>query len=183
MVNAKVKLVEVEAEFAGQRLDNFLLRELKGVPKSRVYNILRRGEVRVNKGRAKPDYKLCAGDIVRVPPVRLSEREAPAVPKSLEESIREAVLYEDDGLLIINKPSGLAVHGGSGVSLGLIESLPQVFPDYRHLGLVHALDTDTSGCVMGPQKRTVLREIPEHPTAAKGVDTRFLARAQANWTG
>ncbi|WP_317889750.1 23S rRNA pseudouridine(955/2504/2580) synthase RluC [Spongiibacter pelagi] len=181
MVNAKVKLIAVDAAFEGQRLDNFLMRELKGVPKSKIYNILRRGEVRVNKGRAKPDYKLVAGDVVRVPPVRIAERETVAVPKTLEQTIRDAVLYEDDGLLIINKPSGLAVHGGSGVSLGLIESLRQVFPEYRQLELVHRLDRDTSGCVMVAKKRSVLKEIHELLKAKQGVDKRYLALVAGKW--
>ncbi|MBD2859660.1 23S rRNA pseudouridine(955/2504/2580) synthase RluC [Spongiibacter sp. KMU-158] len=181
VVNAKVKLIAVDAAFEGQRLDNFLMRELKGVPKSKIYNILRRGEVRVNKGRAKPDYKLVAGDVVRVPPVRIAERETVAVPKTLEQTIRDAVLYEDDGLLIINKPSGLAVHGGSGVSLGLIESLRQVFPEYRQLELVHRLDRDTSGCVMVAKKRSVLKEIHELLKAKQGVDKRYLALVAGKW--
>ncbi len=181
IVNAKVRLVTVDDAYEGQRLDNFLMRELKGVPKSRIYNILRRGEVRVNKARAKPAYKLIAGDIVRVPPVRIAERTESAVPQGLATDIREAILYEDDGLLIINKPSGLAVHGGSGVSLGLIEALRQVFPDYRQLELIHRLDRDTSGCVMLAKKRSVLKEVHELLKSKKGVDKRYLALVAGSW--
>lgn len=157
---AAVRWLEVDEDQAGQRLDNFLAPRLKGVPKSRIYNLIRKGEVRVNKGRSKPDYKLLSGDVVRVPPVRIAESAAAAVPgKSLVQHLEQAVLYEDDGLLVINKPSGLAVHGGSGVTLGLIESLRQMRPDSRFLELVHRLDKDTSGCIMVAKKRSVLRHL------------------------
>lgn len=158
--NISVRLVAVDEDQAGQRLDNFLSPRLKGVPKSRIYNLIRKGEVRVNKGRSKPDYKLAAGDVVRIPPVRIAESAAVAVPgKSLVQHLEQAVLYEDEGLLVINKPSGLAVHGGSGVNLGLIESLRQIRPDNRFLELVHRLDKDTSGCIMIAKKRSVLRHL------------------------
>ncbi|MBE8717730.1 23S rRNA pseudouridine(955/2504/2580) synthase RluC [Cellvibrio polysaccharolyticus] len=158
--NLSVRLVAVDEDQAGQRLDNFLSPRLKGVPKSRIYNLIRKGEVRVNKGRSKPDYKLAAGDVVRIPPVRVAESAAVAVPgKSLVQHLEQAVLYEDDGLLVINKPSGLAVHGGSGVNLGLIESLRQIRPENRFLELVHRLDKDTSGCIMIAKKRSVLRHL------------------------
>jgi len=114
----KVSFVDVDPEYAGQRLDNFLIRHLKGVPKSRIYNLLRKGEIRVNKGRVKADTRLKANDIVRIAPIRIAERGAPAVVGSqLKRYLSENILFEDDGLLIINKPSGLAVHGGSGISL------------------------------------------------------------------
>lgn len=179
--NPAVRFVTISADFAGQRLDNFLMRELKGVPKSRIYNILRRGEVRVNKARAKPPYKLLAGDVVRIPPVRVAEREVAAVPVSLAEDIRSRILYEDEGLMVIDKPSGLAVHGGSGISLGLIESLRQVFPDERQLELVHRLDRDTSGCVMVAKKRKHLKELHELLKAKYSVDKRYLALVAGSW--
>jgi 23S rRNA pseudouridine955/2504/2580 synthase len=181
VINPVVRLVAVEADYVGQRIDNFLMRELKGVPKSRIYNLLRRGEVRVNKSRAKPDYKLQAGDIVRVPPVRVAVREESVVPLGLDAGLRSAILYEDAGLLVINKPSGLAVHGGSGISLGLIEALRQMYPEQRHLELVHRLDRDTSGCVMVAKKRSVLKQLHELLKARKGVDKRYLALVGGKW--
>jgi 23S rRNA pseudouridine955/2504/2580 synthase len=181
VINPTVRLVAVEADYVGQRLDNFLMRELKGVPKSRIYNLLRRGEVRINKSRAKPDYKLQENDVVRIPPVRVATRDEVVVPGGLDSSLRNAVLYEDAGLLIINKPSGLAVHGGSGISLGLIEALRQMYPEQRHLELVHRLDRDTSGCVMVAKKRSVLKQLHELLKARKGVDKRYLALVSGKW--
>lgn len=181
LINPAVRFVTVSEDFAGQRLDNFLMRELKGVPKSKIYNILRRGEVRVNKARAKPAYKLLAGDVLRIPPVRLAQRTAVPVSKSLAERIRDAVLYEDEGLMIVNKPSGLAVHGGSGVSLGLIESLRQLYPEQAHLELVHRLDRDTSGCVMISKKRSVLKELHQLLQKKHAVDKRYLALVSGAW--
>jgi len=157
-----VKWVEVDGEYAGQRLDNFLINLLKGAPKALVYRIIRKGEVRVNKGRIQASYRIQAGDIVRVPPVRLAEPKTLPVPgRGLTEKIESAVLYEDDRILIINKPSGLAVHGGSGVSLGLIEALRQIRPQAKFLELVHRLDRDTSGCVMVAKRRSALKILHE----------------------
>ena len=181
LINPAVRFVTVSDDFAGQRLDNFLLRELKGVPKSKIYNILRRGEVRVNKARAKPAYKLLAGDVLRIPPIRLAQREVVPVSASLGARIRDAILYEDDGLMVVNKPSGLAVHGGSGVSLGLIESLRQLYPEYSHLELVHRLDRDTSGCVMISKKRSVLKELHQLLQKKRAVDKRYLALVGGSW--
>lgn len=156
----RVQWLTIDADQAGQRVDNFLMARLKGVPKSRIYNILRKGEVRVNKGRVKPDYRLVAGDQVRVPPVRVSERPAPDKPSDqLVKTLARAILFESDGLLVINKPPGLAVHGGSGISLGLIEVLRQMRPEARFLELVHRLDRDTSGCLMVAKKRSMLRHL------------------------
>ena len=145
----QVSYVDIGPEQAGQRLDNFLIKILKGVPKSRIYRLLRKGEVRVNKGRVKAESRLKEGDIVRLPPIRVAERgEMPAVGRQLKQYLADNILFEDDGLLIINKPSGLAVHGGSGVSLGAIEALRAEHPELRFLELVHRLDRDTSGCLM-----------------------------------
>lgn len=156
----QVTFTLVDEDQAGQRLDNFLMARLKGVPKSKIYNVIRKGEVRVNKGRSKPDYKLCTGDEIRVPPVRISEREPAAKASHLMTKLLEAsILFENDGLLVINKPPGLAVHGGSGVSLGLIETLRQMRPDARYLELIHRLDRDTSGCIMIAKKRSILRHL------------------------
>jgi len=158
----QVRFLEVDTDQAGQRVDNFLRTALKGVPKSLIYRILRKGEIRVNKKRVKPDSRLQAGDLVRIPPIRTAQRgEAAPVGQGLAEHLEEAILFESDSLLVINKPAGLAVHGGSGVSLGLIEALRQVRPDCRFLELVHRLDRDTSGCIMVAKKRSMLRYLHE----------------------
>lgn len=156
----QVRFLEVDADQAGQRVDNFLRTALKGVPKSLIYRILRKGEIRVNKKRVRPDTRLQAGDQVRIPPIRTAQRGAAApVGQGLAEHLEGAVLFENDGLLVINKPAGLAVHGGSGVSLGLIEALRQMRPNSRFLELVHRLDRDTSGCIMVAKKRSMLRHL------------------------
>lgn len=152
-----VQLLSVAEELAGQRIDNFLMARLKGVPRSRIYRILRKGEVRVNKGRVKADYKLKAGDKVRVPPVRMAaEAPVPQAGHQLRQLLAASILYDAGGLLVINKPAGLAVHGGSGLRLGLIEALRQMYPQSPFLELVHRLDRDTSGAILVARKRTVL---------------------------
>jgi 23S rRNA pseudouridine955/2504/2580 synthase len=150
----KVQWLEVGEESEAQRIDNFLLRELKGVPKSHVYRVLRSGEVRVNSGRVKPDYRLQIGDRIRIPPVRVAER-TPARPRILD----LPVVFEDAALLIIDKPSGVAVHGGSGVSYGVIESLRAARPQAKFLELAHRLDRDTSGLLILAKKRSALVEL------------------------
>jgi 23S rRNA pseudouridine955/2504/2580 synthase len=145
--------LEVGEEAAAQRIDNFLLKRLKGVPKSHVYRVLRSGEVRVNSGRVKPDYRLQIGDRVRVPPIRLAPVKAP--PKGRE----YPVVHEDPALLVIDKPAGVAVHGGSGVSFGVIESLRASRPQAKVLELAHRLDRDTSGLLMIARKRSALVEL------------------------
>lgn len=179
-----VQVITVGDEAAGQRIDNYLLKLLKGVPKSRIYRLLRKGEVRVNKGRIKPEYKLVDGDTVRVPPIRVAERGAPEdvfVSDGLSRQLQAAVLFEDERLLIINKPSGLAVHGGSGVSVGLIEALRRLRPDERFLELVHRLDRDTSGCVMLAKKRTTLKTL-HGLLRGNGIDKRYLALVEGRWS-
>jgi 23S rRNA pseudouridine955/2504/2580 synthase len=146
-------LVEVGEEAAAQRIDNFLLRHLKGVPKSHVYRVLRSGEVRVNSGRVKPDYRLQPGDKVRVPPVRTSAKPPPAKPQHFP------IVFEDAALLVVDKPAGVAVHGGSGVSFGVIESLRAARPQAKVLELAHRLDRDTSGLLIVAKKRTALVEL------------------------
>lgn len=168
------QLVQVDAESAGQRIDNFLLRILKGVPRSHLYRVMRRGEVRVNKGRVKASHRLQTGDLVRIPPLRTAPPEAPGrAPETQLARLDRAVLYEDDRLLVIDKPSGLAVHGGSGLSYGLIESLRQLRPGHE-LELVHRLDRDTSGCLVISKRRSALREL--HRLIREGaMDKRYLA--------
>jgi 23S rRNA pseudouridine955/2504/2580 synthase len=153
-----VSYIEITDENHDQRLDNFLITHLKGVPKTRIYRIVRKGEVRVNKGRVEVNYRLVTGDIVRIPPVRIAERsEEVFVPINLRESLQHSILYEDDGFLIVNKPAGFAVHGGSGVSSGIIEGLRLLRPEAHFLELVHRLDKDTSGCLIIAKKRSALR--------------------------
>jgi len=149
----KVRTVEVGEEHAAQRIDNFLLRELRGVPKSHVYRVLRSGEVRVNSGRVGPDYRLQIGDRVRVPPVRVSTAVRTAKPAEFP------VVHEDAALLVIDKPAGIAVHGGSGVSYGVIESLRASRPQAKLLELAHRLDRDTSGLLVVCKKRSALVEM------------------------
>jgi 23S rRNA pseudouridine955/2504/2580 synthase len=170
-----VEWVRVESGSAGQRLDNFLLGHLKGVPRSLVYRLLRRGEVRVNKGRARPSQRLEAGDQIRLPPLRRPEQGGAAAPPSapLQERLKQAVLYEDDRLLVLDKPAGLAVHGGSGVARGVIETLRLMRPG-AELELVHRLDRDTSGCLLISKRRSALRRL--HAQLREGaVDKRYLA--------
>ena len=134
--SVKVRLLDVAAEEAGQRLDNYLLRHASGVPKTRVYRAIRKGEVRVNKGRSKPEYRVQAGDTVRIPPLKMGESAPAGRPSDAwERRIRAGIVLDNADLLVINKPTGLAVHGGSGVRLGLIESLRSLFPDARYLGV------------------------------------------------
>jgi 23S rRNA pseudouridine955/2504/2580 synthase len=162
-VPASVRLLTITEHAAGQRIDNFLLTQLKGAPRTLIYRILRTGEVRVNKGRSKPDYRLQAGDVVRVPPLRLAEPQPVALPgPGVAKDLGDRVVYEDDGLLVINKPAGLAVHGGSGVAWGVIEALRVLRPEAPFLELVHRLDRDTSGLLMIAKKRSLLRELHGH---------------------
>ncbi len=152
---------QIDVDEAGQRLDNFLLRWFAQVPKSRVYKAIRGGEVRVNKGRANAMYKLLEGDDIRIPPLgeRALQTEGALVAKHWLDSVERGVLYEDADFMIINKPSGLAVHGGSGLKYGLIEVLRQLRPEARRLELVHRLDRDTSGCIMVAKKNSALRHL------------------------
>ena len=174
---------------SGQRVDNFLLCYLKGVPRSHIYKILRKGEVRVNKGRIKPTYRLQANDILRIPPVRGFDNEntsnRPFKNDSLMNVLEQRVLFEDKGLLIINKPSGLAVHGGSGISHGLIEALRAMRPECEGLELVHRLDRDTSGCVILSKKRTVLRELHEllRRDGVGKIEKKYTALLMGRWQG
>lgn len=160
---ASVRMLTVPDDVAGQRLDNFLLTQLKGAPRTLIYRIVRTGEVRVNKGRIKPDYRLQAGDVVRVPPLRLAPvPDAPVPGAGVSRDLASRIIYQEKGLLVINKPAGLAVHGGSGVAWGLIEALRVLRPEAPFLELVHRLDRDTSGLLMVAEKRSVLRELHGH---------------------
>lgn len=154
-----VRYVEVHAEEDGQRLDNYLMRILKGVPKSHIYRMIRGGEVRINKKRVQPSSRLCQGDMIRIPPVRTAQDKEVHVGSRLAQRLVESIIFEDDRLLVVNKPAGIAVHGGSGLSLGVIEALRQIRTDLSYLELVHRLDKDTSGCLLLAKKRSVLRAI------------------------
>ncbi|HEY7773400.1 MAG TPA: RluA family pseudouridine synthase [Marinagarivorans sp.] len=177
---SEVKFVEVPEDYAGQRLDNFLLARLKGVPKSVIYRVIRKGEVRVNKGRAKPDRKLVGGDWVRIPPIKTKEVESVTPSQGLIKVLDDSVLFDDKGLLIINKPSGLAVHGGSGIDVGLIEALRQAY-NAPFLELVHRLDRDTSGCVMVARKRSVLKHLQEALRQKGVIQKHYLAVVAGRW--
>ena len=174
-----VRQVAIDRRHAGQRLDNFLIRELKGVPKSRIYRILRKGEVRVNGGRAKPDYRLEEGDRVRLPPIRTAPSRAPAEGYRW---LEERVLYEDEDLLVIDKPAGMAVHGGTGAGIGVIEALRSVRPAGTMLELVHRLDRGTSGCLLLAKTRAALTSLHQQMREG-GVDKRYLALVRGRWRG
>jgi 23S rRNA pseudouridine955/2504/2580 synthase len=170
----------IAAETAGQRLDNFLFRHLKGVPKSRIYRMLREGEVRVCGRRAKPEYKLAEGDVVRIPPVRVAEGEAPGVIGRFSQPLLDRTIWRDDALLVIDKPSGQAVHGGSGISLGVIEQLRLELPKARFLELAHRLDKETSGVLVLALKRSALVEL--HRMLREGkINKRYLVLATGAW--
>lgn len=181
----QVQHLVVTPSHAGQRVDNFLLSMLCGVPKSRIYRIIRKGEVRVNKGRIDVSYKLVCGDTVRIPPVRFTPKseKKPLPPHGkLAKLIENSILYQDDQLLIIDKPAGLAVHGGSGVSLGLIEVLRAMYPEAPFLELVHRLDRDTSGCIMIAKERSMLTHLHACLKAGK-IQKTYFAIVQGKWRG
>jgi 23S rRNA pseudouridine955/2504/2580 synthase len=175
----EVKWLTVDEESAGQRLDNFLIRHLKGVPKTHVYRIIRSGEVRINKGRASADTRIETGDVVRLPPLRISDKVA-------EKAARPApgrefpLLLEDDALMAIDKPAGVAVHGGSGVSFGVIEQLRQARPLAKLLELVHRLDRETSGILLVAKKRSALKHVQDQFRERETGKT-YLALVQGQW--
>ena len=174
-VPAKVQLLTISEEEAGQRIDNFLIRICKGVPKSHIYRVLRSGEVRVNKGRIDQLYRLQMGDIVRVPPIRMAEKQENHVPGA-----EFTILFEDSHILVIDKPAGVAVHGGSGISYGVIEQLRASRPDAKFLELVHRLDRETSGVLMLAKKRSALVDL--HEQMRDGVtDKRYFTLVHGDW--
>lgn len=179
----RVQTVTVTEEDAGQRIDNWLLKRLKGVPKTHVYKLLRSGQVRVNKGRAGPQRKLATGDVVRVPPVRIAAPDAPRrVPDDLLRRVESRIVYEDDHLMALDKPAGLAVHGGSGVGFGAIEVLRALRPGARSIELVHRLDRDTSGLLLIAKRRSALRTLHEAMREGR-VEKRYLALVAGAWRG
>ena len=176
------RFLAVDEENAGQRIDNFLFGRLKGVPKGHVYRILRTGEIRVNGGRIKAQHRLETGDVVRIPPLRLGQRDEQAAPEVLIRArLDSRILFEDDEFLVINKPAGMAVHGGSGLSYGVIEGLRKIRPEARCLELVHRLDRDTSGCLLIAKKRSALRFLHELFRSDHQVEKVYLALLAGVW--
>lgn len=171
-----VRMEEVGEHQDGQRLDNFLMKFLKGVPKNAIYRIIRKGEVRVNKGRAKPESKLHTGDIVRIPPVVLPDQQSIQAPTYLQKILLDSIILEDKNLLVINKPSGVAVHRGSGSDTGVIECLRVARPDLEFLELVHRLDKETSGCLVLAKTGAALRALQSCT-----MDKRYLCLVQNRW--
>ncbi|OOZ48298.1 hypothetical protein BOW39_11530 [Solemya velum gill symbiont] len=175
------RILTIGEEADQQRIDNFLIKTFKGVPKSRIYKMLRKGEVRVNKGRIKPVYRLQIGDQVRLPPAHvLVAEQASGLTDKQKSDIEETILYEDKGLIVINKPSGLAVHGGSGISQGVIERLRMARPEQKGLELVHRLDRDTSGLLLIAKRRSALRQLHQLQRENR-VDKRYLALLSGHW--
>jgi len=176
-----VTWLEIDESAAGQRIDNFLLRQLKGVPKSHIYRILRSGEVRVNSGRIDATYRLAMGDKVRIPPIRVAAKPSEAAsPQPVVPQLDKVILYEDDALLVIDKPSGMAVHGGSGISRGVIEQMRLERPELKFLELAHRLDRETSGVLILAKKRSALTKL--HDMLRDGeVEKRYLALVKGVW--
>lgn len=178
----KVTFITISDENDAQRIDNFLISQLKGVPKSMIYRVLRKGEVRVNKKRIKPEYKLNVGDEIRIPPIRTSEKQHPNISVKLDKVaiLEQAIIYEDDVMLAINKPSGIAVHGGSGLSFGVIEGLRALRPEAKFLELVHRIDRETSGILLIAKKRSALKSLHEQ-LRLKQMQKNYLALVKGNW--
>ena len=177
----KAQMLVVPERQSGQRLDNFLLRELKGLPRSRVYRLIRTGEVRVNRGRCKPDTRLSQGDQVRIPPYAGRRPAHVGTPTDkLKQRLEESVLFENEAFLILNKPAGLPVHGGSGIALGLIEAMRQIRPEWMEAELAHRLDRDTSGCLVIAKQADFLRHM-QAELRAGNVEKTYLALAHGAW--
>jgi 23S rRNA pseudouridine955/2504/2580 synthase len=181
MQKSQVQYIVIAPDYAGQRIDNFLITYLKSVPKTRIYRILRKGEVRVNKKRVAPSYRLQANDQVRLPPLHIEEKPSLAIPsKPFMDFLSSRILFEDKGLLIINKPPGIPVHGGSQVKLGLVEALRYMYPKSPHLELAHRLDSDTSGCLILAKKRGILKEMHELFRQGK-ISKLYWALTKGHW--
>ena len=179
-----VSVLEVNENYEGQRIDNFLLTKFKGMPKSHIYKLLRKGEVRVNKKRTKPTYRLKIGDLVRIPPVREEVESGGKLSKPSSSAInylKRSVIYEDESLLVLNKPAGMASHGGSGINFGVIEILRAARPELSYLELVHRLDKGTSGCLLLAKKRSMLRQL--HQLLREGkLSKKYWLLVKGQWT-
>lgn len=181
VASGQVSLIEIDESAAGQRIDNFLLRVCKGVPKSHIYRILRSGEVRVNKGRIDAQYRLAFGDVVRVPPVRVAAADlARAAGPAPVPAAEFEILFEDDAIIVLNKPAGVAVHGGSGVAFGVIEQMRHARPHAKFLELAHRLDRETSGILMLAKKRSALVGLHEQIRENR-MDKRYFACVHGDW--
>ncbi|MEA2029361.1 MAG: RluA family pseudouridine synthase [Campylobacterota bacterium] len=178
----QVNLYTISKNELGQRIDNFLLRVLKKVPKSKIYRIIRKGEVRVNKKRIKPEYKLQIGDVVRIPPIKIEEtKESVDIPPKWIDSVKKSIIVEDDNLIAINKPSGLGVHSGSHASYGLIEIIRHIRSDDNYLELVHRLDLETSGVVLIAKSRVVLQELHELLRDGHKIEKYYTTLVKGRW--
>lgn len=183
-VHVAVQLLEIGPRNAEQRLDNYLLTKLKSIPKSRIYKLLRSGQIRVNKGRKKPDYRLKLGDIVRIPPVRMAEVDESKAPQHMVDRVSQSVIFEDNDLLVLNKPAGIAVHSGSNLRFGVIEMLRQARPDAEMLELVHRLDRETSGCLVIAKSRKALNQLHQHFRDEDGqMQKIYRAIVTGRWQG
>ncbi len=180
-VSDGVQLVRVEKSHIGQRLDNFLMRHLKGVPRTRIYRLIRRGEVRVNKKRCKPERKLDIGDEIRIPPYTSNYSPQAGKPTpALQEFLLNSILFENDQLLVINKPAGMAVHGGTNVAMGLIEALRQCKPEWGELELAHRIDRATTGCLLVSKNSIILKDL-QSQFKAKSIKKHYLALVYGQW--
>jgi len=179
-----VQQLEIGPRNHGQRLDNYLLSQLKGVPRSRIYKLLRSGQVRVNKGRKKADYRLQSGDTVRIPPVHMNDTDTAQAPQHLLDRLSQSVIFEDPQILVLNKPAGLAVHGGSKLRFGVIELLRQARPEAPMLELVHRLDRETSGCLVIAKSRKALNQLHQHFRQEDGtMEKIYRAIVMGRWQG
>jgi len=178
-IHVTARLVTVDEFSIGQRLDNYLLKQLKGVPRSHIYRIIRKGEVRVNKGRKKAEYKLQLEDIVRIPPIRTAAEKVIKPSDNLIDVLNQSILYEDNGVMILNKHHGMAVHGGSNVSVGLVEALKTKYK--QPIELVHRLDRSTSGCLILAKKRSVLKALHEQLVQHQ-MEKRYIALVKNSWS-
>ena len=183
--SSKAYFVEVDEEHAGQRVDNFLITHLKGVPRTRIYRIIRKGEVRVNKGRVKQTTRLEQGDMIRIPPIRQAESSSDNLDGARYEFLNKAILFEDDWLIVLNKPSGMAVHAGSGIKVGVIEALRALRTDLKYIELVHRLDRETSGCLVLAKKSSALKTLNDdfktNSLKNPRLDKRYLTLVEGRW--
>jgi 23S rRNA pseudouridine955/2504/2580 synthase len=180
MQSTKVSYITVDATGCGQRIDNFILRHFRNVPKARIYRAIRGGEVRVDKKRVKQTHRVTEGEEIRVPPITQTPRQSTVVQKHTKHTIKQSILYSDDELIVLNKPSGIAVHGGSGISAGIIEALRQCYPSHQYLELVHRLDRGTSGILLVAKKPRLLREC-HHLLREGKVDKEYVLLVSGQW--
>ena len=177
---SEVKKITINYDLEGQRLDNFLINLLKGVPKSKIYSIIRKGEIRINSRRKKPSYKLYEGDEIRIPPIKVSSKKNKFVASNIVSLIKDSIIYEDEDFIAINKPEGIASHGGSGISIGIIEAIRNIGKKYRSAKLVHRLDKNTSGCQIIAKNNKFLRHCNQL-IASREVEKTYLAVVHGKW--